>query len=554
LRYTGKSYRILPDLERLNIVTRRLVSCWLILFVWLLSGCSNAADQGNSDSANQIVYGLTLGQLTGIDPHINGSSELGIPLRQVYDTLLYRDPATTDFTAGLATEWTISPDGLIYTFKLRQGVSFHDGTPFNAQAVGVNLDRITNPENASQKAIFTLGTYQSYVVVDDYTIQLILTEPYSPLLDSLSQVYLGIASPKALSEYSTNRYQFHQVGTGPYKFTEYVPGDRIVLQRNHEYWGGPTFYQPPANNSIEQLTFRFFSDPPTRAAAITSGEAQIMGEIQPLDARSLTGNSAIQLMPISVPGQPLQFMMNTQRFPTDNPAVRQAILYATNRNGIIDAVYQRFSPIAWGPLSASTLYYSRELNGAYAHNTAQAQTLLTNAGYSDSNNDGILDFGGVDLEVTVIVPPWGLIPEVAQLLQDQWRTVGIRAILEPVPTFNALIEKVNTGQYNLVAYYTFGFDPSFLNTFFITGASNNWMGYSNAELDNILTQAVRQTDTNVRRDLYAQAQHIIMNDALILPIRDYVNLNAASSGIQNLAFDVYGWFPLLTNATFVPPV
>jgi peptide/nickel transport system substrate-binding protein len=522
-----------------------------MLFI-LLGGCSNQAQEAASDSTHRIIYGLTLQQLSGIDPHINGSSELGIPLRQVYDTLLYRDPATKEFVAGLATQWIISADGLSYNFQLRPDVKFHDGTPLNAQAVGANLDRITNPDNASQKAIFMLGPYQGYEVVDDYTIRILLFEPYSPLLDSLSQVYLGIASPAALAEYSLDRYQFHQVGTGPYKFAEYIPGDRIVLQRNPEYWGGPEFYQPPTENAIDEIEFRFFADPPTRALALTSGEAQIMGEIQPLDARTLSGNSTIQLLPVNVPGQPLQFIMNTQRFPTDNLAVRQAIMYATNRNAIIDAVYQRFSPIAWGPISASTLYYARDLNGLYAQDTTQAQSLLTTAGYSDGNNDGTLDIAGIDLVVTVIVPPWGLIPEVAQLLQDQWRTIGIKAVLEPVPTLNALREKVATGEYNLVAFYTFGLDPSFLNPFFMTGGINNWTGYSSAELDNILSEATRQTDTNVRRDLYSQAQHMIMDEALILPIRDYVNLNAASARIQNLSFDTYAWFPILTNTSFLP--
>jgi peptide/nickel transport system substrate-binding protein len=151
--------------------------------------------------------------------------------------------------------------------------------------------------------------------------------------------------------------------------------------------------------------------------------------------------------------------------------------------------------------------------------------------------------------VTVIVPPWGLIPQVAQMLQDQWRAIGIRANLEPVPTRNTLIEAVKTGEYNLVAYYTFGLDPSFLNQFFLSDSPDNWTGYANPDLDNTLLEAERQTDANARQSLYAQAQRLIMDEALILPIRDYVNLNAASANLQGLTFDSYGWFPLLDNVT-----
>src|SRR5215475_7683968 len=165
----------------------------LLTLLFLAMACSSRVQSQQFVARHPIVYGLTL-QPSTFDPQIGASSELGIVLRSVYDTLVYRDPKSLEFVPGLATSWTISPDGLTYTFALRQGVKFHDGTPFNAQAVAANLDRITNPMTASKKAIFLLGTYTGYEIVDDYTIRLRLSAPYSPLLDSLSQVYLGIAS------------------------------------------------------------------------------------------------------------------------------------------------------------------------------------------------------------------------------------------------------------------------------------------------------------------------------------------------------------------------
>jgi peptide/nickel transport system substrate-binding protein len=518
-------------------------SRWLpTLLLLLLFTCLPVRSQGN----NRIIYGLTL-QPSGFDPHINRSSELGIPLRQVYDTLVYRHPDTNEIVAGLATDWSISEDGLVYTFTLRQGVVFHDGTPFNAQAVGTNLDRITSPQTASQLAAFLLGPYAGYEVIDDYTIRILLSSPYSPLLDSLAQVYLGIASPTALSQYSENRYQFHQVGTGPFQFVELVPGDRLVIERNPDYNWGPVFYNPPTEQSIDQIEFRFFTDPPTRSLALESDQAQIMGELLPTDARALTGNSTIQLVPQSVPGQPLQFLMNTNRFPTDSRGVRQALIFGANRNAIVDAVYQQFSPVAWGPLAANTLYYDRSVQGLYAHDIGQAQALLTAAGYSDSDNDGYLDIGGVTATVDVIVPPWGLAPQVAELLQDQWRTIGIRATLKPVPTIGSLLDAVASGEYNLVAFNTYGLDPVLLNDFYLSDGANNYTGFVDDELDDVLREATRQTDPAVRAALYARAQQIIMNEALVLPIRDQVNLNASSAVLTNLQFDPYGWFPLLNN-------
>ncbi len=525
-----------------------------ILIALALCAClpTLQANTSASQGTNRMIYGLTL-QPSGFDPHINRSSELGIPLRQVYDTLVYRDPETREFVPGLAAEWTVSEDGLVYTFRLKDGVTFHDGTVLNAQAVAANLDRITAPETGSQLAAFLLGPYAGYEVVDDSTLRILLSEPYSPLLDSLAQVYLGIASPTALSQYSNNRYQFHQVGTGPYEFVELVPGDRLVLRRNPNYAWGPPFYDAAVDQSIDEIEFRFFTDPPTRVLALESGTAQMMGELLPTDARTLTGNSAVQLLPQAVPGQPLQFLMNTARFPTDARAVRQALIFGANRNAIADAVFQQFSPVAWGPLAASTLYYDRNVQGLYAHDISQAQALLEAAGYTDSDNDGYRDFAGVMLTIDVIVPPWGLLPQVAELLQDQWRTIGVRANLKPVPTIGALIEVVETGEYNLVAFNTYGLDPVFLNDFYSSQGATNWTGFASEDLDNILFEAARQLDPNTRFALYAQAQRMIMDEALVLPIRDQVNLNASSALITNLAFDAYGWFPILNNATFATP-
>lgn len=519
----------------------------MLSLLFLFVACSPSGSP-QVTSGNRIVYGLTL-MPSGFDPHIHGSSELGIPLRQVYDTLLFRDPTTSEFVPGLATAWTISEDGLVYTFTLRENVKFHDGTSFNAQSVASNLERITDPNTASQKARYLLGPYLDYEIVDEYTIRLILSEPYSPLLDSLSQIYLAIASPAAFGQYSNNRYQFHQVGTGPYRFTDYVPGDHITLQRNADYWGGPPFYQASGGAPVDEIEFRFYSDEATRSLALENGEAQVMGELPPTDARALTGNSEIQLVPVAISGQPLQFLFNTQRYPTENLLVRQALLYGTNRNAIVDTVFQRFSPVAWGPLSANNPFYSPSVAGSYAHDTAQAQALLQEAGYTDSDNNGYLDFSGVELEVRVIVPPWGLIPEVAQLLQDQWRTLGVRVALDTVPTYGALLDAVERGEYNLVAFYTFGVDPAFLSDFFSTNGATNWTGFSDAELDAILVDAARQNDINMRRELYGQAQNIIMNNALILPIRDYVNLNGVDARVQNLTFDAYGWFPIMPHAS-----
>ena len=527
-------------------MVRRYWSIALTLFA-ILASCSNSADS-NTDNSTKLVYGLTL-EVSGFDPHINRSSELGIVLRQVYDTLVYRDLETGDFVAGLATSWEVSDDQLTYTFNLLEGVTFHDGTPFNAQAVGANIDRIFAPETNSQKSLVLLGPLSRYEIVDDFIIRFHLTEPYAPFLDAFSQVYLGIASPKALEEYTTLTYQFHQVGTGPFIFEEFLPGDRILLRRNPNYTWGPEFYQPLSDNAVDVIEYRFFTDAPTRGAVLEANDAQIIGELLPIDARTFANSSAIQLIPVGIAGQPLQYYFNTQNQHTDELAVRQALLYATNRTAIVDSVFQGFSPVAWGPLSSSHPNYHRGLINLYANDLTLAQDLLTSAGYEDTDDDGILDRNGEPLELIVLTPPWGLLPQVSQLLQDQWRAIGVRAIIEPAPGFVSLLEKVQTGNYHLVAFNNFGLDASILNPSFLSDGFDNWTGYSNEELDTLLLSALREPDASTRRQQYRRVQEIIMEQALILPIRDTVNINGTTANINGLRFDPYGWFPLMYNVT-----
>ncbi|MBC8171429.1 MAG: hypothetical protein H7X77_07140 [Anaerolineae bacterium] len=527
-----------------------------LLLVILCIACAPAAEV-NSASPNRIVYGLTLSP-GGFDPHRNESSELGIPMRQVYDTLIYRNPTDGGFVPGLATDWSISDDRLTYSFNLRQDVKFHDDTKFNALAVAANLDRIVNRDTRSTKALTLLGTYAGYELTGEYSINLKLAEPYSPLLDSLSQLYLGIASPTALAQYATmpERYQFHQVGTGPYMMSELILDNRLVLRRNPNYTWGPSFYLPADDNMVEEIEYRFFADPPTRFTALESGTASIMGEIPPLTARSMTGNSQIQLFPAAVAGQPQQFLINTRLFPTDNLAFRQALVLGTNRSAINDIVFQGFSPVAWGPITSNTQFYNNAMNGLYEYDSQEAIALLASAGYIDADLNGYLDDPSPDkedVEVKIIVPPWGATPQIAQLIQDQWKILGIKALLTPVPDFSTLLDLVTQGDYNLVAFYTFGVDPAFLNSFFTTDGSRNWTGFSNPELDRMLFDAQLQLESGTRNTLYGNAQQMIMDNALILPIREYVNLNGAVRDIEGLTFDPYGWFPLMANVRLKQP-
>lgn len=524
-------------------IRQLLLGCLMLT----ITGCLPSEE---IDSVSKIIYGLTA-DVGGIDLHIHPSAETGIIARQVYDTLVYRHPQTRDFVPGLAQAWSIAENRLEYTFQLRSDVTFHDGTPFDADAVAANFERILISQVSAIEVRRLLGPIQSYQVVDAMTFRIVLNQPYEPLLDSLSQPFMGIASPTALTEFSEQplRYQYHQVGTGPFEFYEYLPQDRVVIRRSENYAWHPDFYATvPDINVIDEIEFRFFSDADERIQALESDAAQIIEDLSPTDARNIANDDDITLVPITIPGQPLQFYFNTQQPPTDSLAIRQALLFGINRTAIVDAVYQGFALTAWGSLSRDTLYYNSGVENVYAYNLEQAQSLLQASGYTDSNNDGFLERSGEVLTITIIQPPNDLLPDVVQALQTQWELLGVQVVIEPVPGYSVLLERINNDEYNLVPFGENGLDPIFMNRSLLsTEAFNYILGYEDVELDSMLIEAMQSPDRETRRILYGQIQGVTLQEALILPIREQVKLNAHTTAVQNLTYDAYGLYPLLYN-------
>lgn len=511
-----------------------------ILLAGLVISCSSSTQSGG-----RIVYGLTLAP-TGIDPHINVSSELGIPLTSVYDTLIYQDPETGDFVPGLAKNWDISEDELTYTFYLREDVTFHDDTDFDAEAVRFNLERITSPDVNSRKARFMLGPYEKTEVVDEYTVRIILSEPYAPLLDALSQVYLGMASPAAVEKWG-DEYQLHQVGTGPFTFAEYVPGDHLLLKRNPDYAWGPSLYQHETAQ-LDEVEFRFFTSNSTRSPALETDEAHVMGEIPPNDAVRLEDNDEIRIEPVKIPGLSLVFFMNSTRPPLDDLNVRQALIYGADRQAIISNVFRDTSPVAHSPLSEVTFGYDSTVEDFYPHDPEQAISLLEEAGWTDDDGDGVREKDGEPLALTLNVMSWGYLSTIGQLLESQWEAIGIDVEIEKV-TFPEALQIAGDGEHHLMPFSSSGTDPDILRDYFHSGAGFNWSQGNDPELDAWLEEASRVSDHDERMALYSKIQQRIMEQALVVPIRDYVNLNGVNSQVQGLRYDAQGWFPWLIDVS-----
>ena len=527
--------------EVAQVRRRQVLLVWSLLTVMLVSGCVPPEPR---KAQSKIVYGLTLAP-SGIDPHVDVSSELGIPLSSVYDPLVFR---TDDgrFVPGLAEWWEVSDDGRVYTFRLRRGIKFHDGTEFDAAAVKRTLDRVVDPETRSLKAVLLLGPYQSCEVVDSHTVQIILEEPFAPLLDSLSQVYLAPASPEALDKWG-EEYQFHQVGTGPYMMREYVAKDRLILVRNPDYALDAEVYRKEGPAAVEVIEFRFLVEPAVRSLALEAGDADVVGEIPPQDAARIESAEGLALVPVAIPGLPLVAFLNSARPPTDDLRVRRALILATDREEIARVVFGGYSPVADGPLSHSHADYDSRVESLHlAYDPGAAVALLEEAGWVLDGDSPVRVREGERLQIEAYVMGWGLVPEVSQLLQAQWSAVGVDLVLNQV-TFAAAMAAVGENRHNLFFWSEPGTDADLLRSFFHSEniGLRNWSGASLPELDRILDEARRERDPVARGEAYGRAQTIIMEQALIVPIRDYVNLNGVRDCVQGLRFDSRGWFPIL---------
>ena len=522
----------------------------LLILVLSISGLSSAC-QPSPATISTLNYGLTLAP-SGIDPHLNASAELGIPLSSVYDTLIFLDPASGVFVPGIAERWEISSDGLRYTFYLRNDVRFHDGTPFNAQAVQDNLDYTLDPDNHSQKAAMMLGPLNQMEILDEHTIVLVLDEPFAPLLDSLSQVYLGMASPKALDQWGSSEYQFHQVGTGPYRFVEYIPNDHITLERNPDYAWGPAIYDN-SKASIERIVFYFYEDVATRALALERREVDIMGEIPPHEADRLASSADFSLSPVAIPGQPLQYFFNTTQPPTDDLRVRQALLLAVDKESIVQTVFGSHSPIGNGPLSQAGFKLISVLPPS-SHNPEEARKLLDETGWILEGQNTYRKRDGEPLVIKLIAPPWGSNSEVAQLVKAGWENIGVNVELTIAPGFGALKEIQSSGDYHAIGINFFGTDPDLLRSFYASDGFYNWTGYSDSELDQLLNEAARTSlAPDHRVELYNQIVRVLSDNTLVLPIRDYVNFIVAHQRVEGLKFSAQGWFPNLIDVQLSSP-
>jgi len=482
------------------------------------SGSAPATAPPTAAVSDEVLTVGTRAEQETLDPHVHGSRDAYMIDMHIFDTLVTRDPETNEFADGLASSWEVLDDGQRYVFTLKPDVTFHDGTPFDAAAVVFNLERIVDPATNSAVAVDILGPFASAEVIDDLTVAVnYSTETSSTaVLDAFSQAYLSMVSPAAVEKYGED-FGRNPVGTGPFVFTEWVTNDHIRLDRNDDYAWGSSLYDRQGPPWAAGIVFRPVPEPATRVAALESGDLDLAAQLDPTDAARIEGGGGFSLARGVAPGFPVSFWMNTEAGPTADLAVRQAVLYAFDRDTMLDAIYLgQFAP-AFGPLSPATYAVNEDLESMYPYDPEKAAAILDEAGWA-LNDDGIREKDGQTLTLRL----FDLRDQRrGEYLQANLEAVGIEVVPRIVESSDLFALTRDATQYEMASTWFASSDPSILSTLFLSSNIADGFAisrFADPALDEMLDDAFAMVDDDARSELYREIQQYIMDNALILPL------------------------------------
>jgi len=449
-----------------------------------------------------------------LNQHLSINTGSRMVAHHVLDTLVIVNPADGSVQPSLATSWDVSPDGKVYTFKLRQGVKFHDGAPFNAQAVKANLDYTVRPDikHAFAWAALNGDKYDKSEVVDDSTIRVSFKSPHPTFLINLSDGGLGIDSPAAMTKDGDNYGVKSLVGTGPFKFKEWVKGDHITLVRNDDYNWAPAIYKHQGPPLLEQLTFRDVVDIATRGAALESGDLQEATLVES-QAAQFKDNKDVQLILTPKAGTVRMYMMNNVKAPTDDVRVRQAINYAVDKKGLIQLpAWSGIGKPALSPLPSTMLppdVLATLQPLGYPYDVEKAKQLLEDAGWK-VGADGIRVKNGNPLVLTALAIAPTEVPQM-EPVDQMLRKVGAKLNIL-TGDFNWMVATRSKGDFNIALTSDSGYDSlRLINYFFSTKSPSNVYGFKAA--DPFIDKASSALNPKEMWDNLAQAQAAVLKEA-----------------------------------------
>ena len=454
-----------------------------------------------AQASKDVTFAVSIA-LETLDPY-NTSSTLNQAAGKAYYEGLYEFDKDLKIQPLLATGYEVSDDGLVYTLKLRQGIKFHDGTDFTAEAVKVNLDRVSNPANRLTRYT-QFNQVDKTEVVDPYTVRITLKKPFSAFINALAHPSAMMISPTALQKWG-KEIGFHPVGTGPFEFVEWKPAEYLKVKKFDGYWkkGYP---------KVDTLTFRTVTDNNTRAAVVQTGEAHFAFPVPFEQAALLAKSDKLEIIDDKRSIMARYLAMNTMKKPFDNVKVREAINYAINKQALAKVAFSGFATVSTGVIPQGVEYATQM--GEWPYDPKKARELLKEAGYPNGFESTLWSAYNDGTSVKVV-----------QFLQQQLAQVGIKVSVEVLESGQRVqrVQQVQKPEDAQVRMYYGGWSSSTgeadwgLRPLFSTGAFPpsllNTAYYSNPAVDEGLVQALSTTNRDEKAKLYADVQKTIWKDA-----------------------------------------
>lgn len=504
---------------------RKRVFPLLALIVLLLAACapasgpgageadsSAAGDTAAAPAAGEPKAGGTLtvaldGEIDTIDPHVSVTIVGFQVYTQIFEGLIQLNDTLDDVEPLLAESWE-QPDDKTYIFKLRQGVKFHNGKDFTAEDVEFTFNRVMDEEfNSARRPDFL--PVESLEVVDDYTVKFTMKEPFAPFLSKLETLRIVPADPSI--DVAQN-----PIGTGPFKFVEWVSGQHIRLEKNPDYWQEGLPY-------LDEVIFRPIPEPSTRVVELQTGSVDLLNAVPAKDVETLEADPNLTVYRImGVVRDHVGFNMEQPPF-KDNPNLRKAIAWAIDRQTIVDSILFGLATPAQVAIPTNHWAFNPDIADAYGYDLDKAAEFYAQADPKPT-------------EITVKVSP--TYPDqikMAELLQQDLAKIGINLKIEQLEWSTWIQQVVSEGNYEMeIVLISGGSDPDdFFYQWHHTGEVFNLWRYSDPEMDELLNEARVTTDQEARKELYYRIQAKLIEDAPLAHILYRESVMAATAALKD---------------------
>ena len=498
---------------------------------------------------------LTFGISSGVDTLDNTAttfSSVEIIVGHVFDTLVKQQPLGV-YHAALATGWTVNEDATEYVFDLRDDVTFHDGTAFNADAVKYTFDRIVDPDTKSQMAFSFIGPYAESEVLSEYSIAVRFSSPNAAFLDGVSHPQLGPVSPSAVEALGADWGFSGIVGTGPFIFDSYIADSEVVMIKNPDYtWGNEDVFGQSGPPAIDRLIFKILTDPGTRLAALESGEVDMINGVPGLDVARLDESPDFVVTQYDQAGHGYSFMFNQIKSPTDELAVRKAIAQAIDIDIMQDIVYDGLGSRACSALTNSMFGWTDVWCQVNPYDPDAAGALLDEAGWIMNDETGIRERDGVPLTIAHWSPDRPLSAATAQFLQEDLNAIGIDFQIN-LADIAAYLTVVRAGEHNTQQWWDTQTDPDgVFRTLYHSsnaGGGTNRNNYRSDEMDAMIDAAVGIGDLDARAAAYADIQQKLADEVVMAYFNDPVVLYASTPDVHNVTILGGGFVPNFYTAS-----